>query len=92
MFQLPKRKVSEKAAQILTDDGQSLIDIEMIYRMGDKLCMQGKLMGQFPASVYLSVGSFYRLLAMLLRPAALSFTFLSSFYWLRGKFLGSKVI
>jgi hypothetical protein len=83
MLPLPIAKINKKAVRILTEQGQSMIDIEKMYRVSDKLCMQGKLMGQFPTKVYLSGGDFYRMLVMLLKPAPLSFVLLSSFYLLR---------
>jgi len=90
MLPLPTAKTNPKAVRILTDQGKSIIDIEKVHRAGDKLCMQGRLMGQFPTSVYLGVGDFYRILAMVLRPAPLSFFLLSPFYWVRGRLKGSK--
>lgn len=90
MLPLPTAKVSGKAARILTDQGQSILDIEKMYRAGDKLCMQGRLMGQFPTSVYLSAGDFFRILAMALRPGPLSFVLLSPFYRVRGRLKKSK--
>jgi len=90
MLPLPTAKVSGKAVRIITDKGQSIIDIEKMYRAGDKLCMQGRLMGQFPSTVYLGAGDFFRILAMVLRPAPISFVLLSPFYCVRGRLKNSK--
>jgi len=52
--------------------------------------MQGRLMGQFNTTVYLSVGDFYKILGMALRPAPLSFFLLSPLYWVRGRLKSNK--
>ena len=90
MLPLPIAKTNPKAVRILTDDGKSIIDIETVAKAGDKLCMQGRLMGQFNTTVYLSAGDFYKILGMALRPAPLSFFLLSPLYWVRGRLGNTK--
>jgi len=80
---LPRRKASNKAVQILSEQGTSLIDIEEIDRQNDKLRMSGNLMGGIPTSMYLTVDSFYRMLKMLMGPAPIAFALLSPLYWFR---------
>lgn len=85
MLPLPAGNLKIKCASILTDQSQSILDIERLYRANNKLCIQGRLMGRFSTNVYLSPGDFYKLLAMIISPSALCFIFLSGYYYIAGK-------
>ena len=90
MLPLSHAKIDKKAARILTDQGQSVMAIEKISRVGGKLCMHGRLMGLFSTTVYVSVDDFFRMVPLLLKPGLLIFLLVSPFCWLRGGFKAAK--
>ena len=49
---LPYSKASDKAARVLSDQEVSILDIEAIDRAGNKLHVQGMLMGTLPTDMY----------------------------------------
>lgn len=77
---MPRGTVSSRAVSILGEQGTSLLDVEGIDRQGRRLRMRGKLMGGFPADMYLSAESFFKLVLMLCRPSSLSYLLLSPLY------------
>ncbi|MGQ9653448.1 MAG: hypothetical protein ACUVXD_05205 [Thermodesulfobacteriota bacterium] len=89
MLPLPVSKISEKAFRIYTDQGKSVIEIERMFRDKDRLCMEGRLMGQFDTTVHVKVDDFFKMIPMILRPSPLTFMILSPLYWIR-KRLSSK--
>ncbi len=89
MLPLPVSKISEKAFRIYTDQGKSVIEIERMFRDKDRLCMEGRLMGQFDTTVHVKVDDFFKMIPMILRPSPLSFMMLSPIYWIM-KRLSSK--
>lgn len=89
MLPLPVSKISEKAFRIYTDQGKSVIEIERMFRDKDRLCMEGRLMGQFDTTVHVKVDDFFKMIPMILRPSPLTFMILSPLYWIRRK-LSSK--
>ncbi|MBL7120094.1 MAG: hypothetical protein ISS53_05365 [Dehalococcoidia bacterium] len=80
---LPYSKASDKAARVLSDQEVSILDIEAIDRAGNKLHVQGMLMGTLPTDMYVGVEDFYRVLVMLLSPSVLTFALLSPFHWVK---------
>jgi succinate dehydrogenase/fumarate reductase flavoprotein subunit len=74
-----------KAVKILNEDGSSVLDVEGIEKVGDRLCMKGKLMGSFSTNMYLDSSGFYRLLAMMMRWSAITFALLSPVYWFKSR-------
>ena len=79
----PVEAIRGKGIQILNEDGSSVLDLEGIEKVGDRLCMKGRLMGSFSTNMYLDATGFYRMLRMLIRPATIAFVLLSPVYWLR---------
>ncbi len=75
--------IRRKGIQILNEDGSSVLDLEGIEKVGDRLCMKGKLMGSFSTNMYLDASGFYRMLRMLIGPATIAFALLSPIYWLK---------
>ncbi len=86
MLPLPVGKSSEKAFKIYTDQGKSVMEIERMFRDKDRLCMEGRLMGQFDTTVHVKVEDFFKMIPMILRPSPLSFVMLSPIYWIRRRF------
>jgi|GEM_PF-1749867 hypothetical protein len=89
MLPLPVGKKSEKAFRIHTDQGKSVMEIERMFRDRDRLCMEGRLMGQFDTTVHVKVEDFFRMIPMILRPSPVSFILFSPVYWIKGR-LASK--
>lgn len=83
MLPLPVSKLSEKAFRIYTDQGKSVIEIERMFRDRDRLCMEGRLMGQFDTTVHVKVDDFFKMIPMILRPSPLTFIILAPVYWIR---------
>ena len=90
MLPIPQGKVNRKAVRVLTDEGRSVIEVESLSRMGDKLAMHGVLMAQIEATVFIEAEEMFRIIPMLLRPGVLLFLLISPFYWLRAKLRSSK--
>jgi len=72
----------QPSVQILNEDGTSLLGLESVQKVGDRLRMQGKLMGSFATKMYLDAGGLFRLLGMMLGKAPLLFILLSPWYWI----------
>jgi succinate dehydrogenase/fumarate reductase flavoprotein subunit len=73
------------SVQILNEDGSSVLDLDSIQKVGDRLCMKGKLMGSFSTNMYMDAAGFYRTLRMLLGLPVIAYTLLSPFYWFKGR-------
>lgn len=90
MLPLPVSKISEKAFRIYTDQGKSVIEIERMFRDKDRLCMEGRLMGQFDTTVHVKVDDFFKMIPMILRPSPLTFMILSPIYWIRKRLSSNR--
>lgn len=69
--------------KMLSDMDTSMMEVERVDRVGDRLMVTGVMMGNFPAEVYLEPADLLAMVALHARPSPLSFVLGLPYFWLR---------
>ncbi|MBI4514329.1 MAG: hypothetical protein HY699_00725 [Deltaproteobacteria bacterium] len=72
-----------RSVKMVSDMDTTMMEVEQVDRVGDRLMIKGTMMGSFPADIYIEPQALLGLLLMHLRPAPLSFVFGLPYFWLR---------
>jgi len=72
-----------RTIKMLSDMNTTMMEVERVDRVGDRLMVTGTMMGSFPAEVYLEPADLLAMIAMHLRPSPLSFILGLPYFWLR---------
>ena len=72
-----------KSVKMMSDMNTTMMEIERVDRVGDRLMITGTMMGNFPTEIYLEPGDLLGIMALHLRPSPLSFVLGLPYFWLR---------
>ncbi len=72
-----------QSVKMMSDMNTTMMEVERVDRVGDRLMVTGTMMGSFPAEIYLEPGDLLGLIALHLRPSPLSFLLGLPYFWLR---------
>jgi hypothetical protein len=72
-----------RTIKMMSDMDTTMMEVERIDRVGDRLMVTGIMMGNFPAEIYLEPSDLLAMIAMHLRPSPLSFVLGLPYFWLR---------
>ena len=72
-----------RTIKMLSDMNTTMMEVERVDRVGDRLMVTGTMMGSFPAEVYLEPADLLAMIALHLRPSPLSFVLGLPYFWLR---------
>lgn len=72
-----------KPVKMMSDMNTTMMEVERVERVGDRLMVTGVMMGNFPAEIYLEPDDLLGLIALHLRPSPLSFVIGLPYFWLR---------
>ncbi len=72
-----------QSVKMMSDMNTTMMEVERVDRVGDRLMVTGTMMGNFPAEIYLGPNELLGLVAMHLRPSPLSFVVGLPYFWLR---------
>ncbi len=72
-----------RTIKMLSDMNTTMMEVERVDRVGDRLMVTGTMMGSFPAEVYLEPEDLLAMIALHLRPSPLSFLLGLPYFWLR---------
>lgn len=72
-----------RPVKMMSDMNTTLMEIERVDRVGDRLMVTGTMMGNFPAEIYLEPSDLLGIIALHLRPSPLSFMVGLPYFWLR---------
>jgi hypothetical protein len=71
------------SVKMMSDMNTTMMEIERVDRVGDRLMVTGVMMGNFPTEIYLEPGDLLGIVALHLRPSPLSFILGLPYFWLR---------
>ena len=72
-----------RSVKMMSDMNTTMMEIERVDRVGDRLMVTGIMMGNFPTEIYLEPSDLLGIIAMHLRPSPLSFVLGLPYFWLR---------
>ncbi len=72
-----------KSVKMMSDMNTTMMEIERVERVGDRLMVTGVMMGNFPTEIYLEPSDLLGIIALHLRPSPLSFILGLPYFWLR---------
>ncbi len=72
-----------KSVKMMSDMNTTMMEVERVERVEDRLMVTGVMMGNFPTEIYLEPSDLLGLLVMHLRPSPLSFVLGLPYFWLR---------
>lgn len=72
-----------RTIKMLSDMNTTMMEVERVDRVGDRLMVTGVMMGSFPAEAYLEPADLLAMITMHLRPSPLSFLLGLPYFWLR---------
>jgi hypothetical protein len=68
---------------MLSDMNTSMMEVERLDRVGDRLMVTGVMMGNFPAEIYLEPADLLGVIGLHLRASPLTFVLGLPYFWLR---------
>ncbi len=72
-----------KSVKMMSDMNTTMMEIERVDRVGDRLMITGIMMGNFPTEIYLEPSDLLGIIALHLRASPLSFVLGLPYFWLR---------
>ena len=72
-----------RTIKMLSDMDTTMMEVERVDRVGDRLMVTGIMMGNFPTEAYLEPDDLLTMIALHLRPSPLTFVFGLPYFWLR---------
>jgi hypothetical protein len=74
-----------RRVDILTETGEVAMTMESIYREGNKLVLEGKMMGAWKSKMYLSVDMFPKLIRLMLNWSLISYILVFPLLYFKAK-------
>lgn len=72
-----------RTIKMVSDMDTTMMEVERVDRVGDRLMVTGVMMGNFPTEIYLDPADLLAMAGMHLRPSPLSFVVGLPYFWLR---------
>lgn len=72
-----------RTIKMLSDMNTTMMEIERVDRVDDRLMVTGIMMGNFPTEIYIEPDDLLAMVAMHLRPSPLGFLLGLPYFWLR---------
>ncbi|MFQ5667321.1 MAG: hypothetical protein ACE5I7_12935 [Candidatus Binatia bacterium] len=72
-----------RTIKMLSDMNTTMMEVERVDRVADRLMVTGIMMGNFPAEIYLTPDDLLAMIALHLRPSPLAFLLGLPYFWLR---------
>jgi hypothetical protein len=77
--------MKDRSVRILNDEGSVVMSIESIKREGNKLVIDGRLMGAWKSKMYITPDTILKLLKLLINPSLLFYILLFPFFIIKNK-------